>query len=192
MRNHGKLLVLLTVESCCLLLVYSTHLYGRNHMIKNFKIVFFVFMALFVNLNVQAGETNIYKQTVSLSMEKVYKAVYESLEEARFYVVFEPYISKNIERFAGKWGDSYNQNKLESIRSMVFCNGWYANKVSNVDPDMLALCPLRLSLYEKAGETTVVFARPTVIGEFSQAKPVLQEIENKVIEAIKLGLKSVK
>ena len=160
-------------------------------MIKKFKMSLLVFIALLVSLDLLAGETNIYKQTVSSSMKKVYPAVYDALEEARFYVVFEPYISKNIERFADKWGDSYNQNKLDSIRSMVFCNGWYANKVSNADPDMLALCPLRLSLYEKAGETTVLFARPTVIGEFSQAKPVLQEIENKVIEAIKVGVKSI-
>ncbi len=142
-------------------------------------------------LNAQAGQANIYKQTINLPMQKVYPALYKALEDARFFVVFEPYISKNIQRFADKWGDDYNRNKLDGIRSMVFCNGWFANKVSNADPDMLALCPLRLGLYEKSGITTVVFARPSVIAEQSKAKPILLQIEAEVIEAIKTAAKSV-
>ncbi len=43
----------------------------------------------------------------------------------------------------------YNRSKLSAIRSMVFCNGWYANQVSNKDPHMLALCPLHMTLIEK-------------------------------------------
>lgn len=151
----------------------------------------FALILMLINLNVLASGVNIYKQTVKAPMDKVYPAVYESLEKSRFYVVFEPNIGKNLLRFEAKWGDSYNQNKLDGIRSMVFCNGWYANKVSNVDPDMLALCPLRLSLYEKQGNTTVVFARPSVISADSEAKPVLLEVENEVIGAIKLGIKNM-
>jgi len=161
-------------------------------MIKNFKTGLLVLIGLFIGCSAQAAESTVYKNTVNQPMDKVYPAVYEALEEARFYVVFEPGISKNIERFADKWGESYNQNKLSGIRSMVFCNGWYANQVSNTDPDMLALCPLRLSLYEKSGQTSVVFARPTVIGGESAAKGVLKEIEDKVINAIQLGVKSIK
>lgn len=141
---------------------------------------------------IEAAESTIYKQTADASMEEVYPAVYKALEEARFFVVFEPKISKMLKRFSEKWGDDYNQSKLDSIRSMVFCNGWYANKVSNVDPDMLGLCPLRIGLYEKQGKTTVVFARPTVIGAQSAAKSVLEEVENDVIKAIKAGMASSK
>jgi uncharacterized protein DUF302 len=157
-------------------------------MIKNIKPVLLIVIAL-LSANVQADESAIYKQSVNQPMKIVYPAIYAALEEARFYVVFEPNIGKNIAGFAEKWGDSYNQNKLESIRSMVFCNGWYANKVSNADPDMLALCPLSLSLYEKSGKTSIVFVRPAIVGEHSKAQSVLQEIENLVIDAIKSGVK---
>lgn len=158
-------------------------------MLKKIKYSLAVCMMGLFSLHLQAANTAIYKQTVDLPMDKVYPSVYKTLEDARFYVVFEPFISKSISRFADKWGDDYNQNKLSSIRSMVFCNGWYANKVSNADPDMLALCPLRLSLYEKAEKTTIVFARPSIIAEQSPAKGLLLEIENAVIQAIKLGVK---
>lgn len=168
-------------------------------MIKKFKYKLSVFMMLVISLGLStevmpnsAGNNGaIYKQTVDVPMDKVYPSVYSALEEARFYVVFEPYISKSISRFKEKWGDDYNRNKLTGIRSMVFCNGWYANKVSNADPDMLALCPLSLSLYEKSGKTTIVFVRPSVVAEQSRAKGLLLEIENEVIDAIKRGVRKV-
>ncbi|VAW69880.1 hypothetical protein MNBD_GAMMA10-2927 [hydrothermal vent metagenome] len=141
---------------------------------------------------IEAGQSTIYKQTVDAPMDKVYPAVYKTLEEAKFFVVFEPKISKMLSRFSKKWGDNYNQSKLSSIRSMVFCNGWYANAVSNVDPDMLALCPLRIGLYEKQGKTTIVFVRPTVAGAQSAAKSVLKEVEDDVIKAIKAGIEGTK
>ncbi len=156
---------------------------------KTIKSALLLFVFLIMHFNVQAADSAIYKISVNQPMDVVYPKVYEALEDARFYVVFEPNISKNIARFAEKWGDSYNQNKLQSIRSMVFCNAWYANQVSNKDPDMLALCPLSLGLYEKSGKTTIVFVRPAVIGEHSAARLLLQEIENAVIEAIKIGVR---
>ncbi len=138
---------------------------------------------------VLADSSNVYKQSVKGKMSEVYPAVYEALENARFFVVFEPFISKNLARFSERWGENYNRSQLDSIRSMVFCHAWYANEVSNKDPEMLSLCPLRVGLYEKSGKTTVVFAKPSVIAEHSPAKAVLEEAEQDVIRAIQSGLK---
>ena len=129
-----------------------------------------------------------YRQHVNKPLSAAYDKVYQSLEDARFFVVFEPNIGANLSRFSEKWGDDYNKNNLTALRSMVFCNGWYANKVSNLDPDMLGFCPLHLSLIERDGETTVLFNRPSVIAKDSPAKDVFVEIEAEVIEAIKKGL----
>jgi len=159
-------------------------------MIKKCKTGLFVIFALVISLNVQAADSNVFKLTSNNAMDKVYPAVYKALEDVNFFVVFEPFISKSISRFEEKWGDDYNKNKLDSIRSMVFCNGWYANKVSNIDPEMLALCPLRIGLYEKNGKTTIVFARPTVIAAQSNALSVMKEVEAKIINAIKTGVRN--
>ena len=121
-------------------------------------------------------------------MTEVYDKVYKSLEDARFYVVFEPDIGNNLSKFAERWGDQYNRSNLSAIRSMVFCNGWYANQVSNKDPSMLALCPLHMTLIEKDGKTTALFARPTVIAADSPARDILADLESEVITAIKKGM----
>ncbi len=128
--------------------------------------------------------SGVYILHVDKPLSAVYHRVYKSLENARFYVVFEPDMGANLARFANKWGDDYNQNNLSEIRSMVFCNGWYANKVSNLDPHMLGFCPLHISLIEREGKTTVLFNRPGFIGQHSPAKELLLNIETEVIAAI--------
>jgi len=137
---------------------------------------------------VSADSAAVYSKTVAKSVEAVYPVLYKSLEDARFFVVFEPNIGQNISGFAERWGEDYNRNSLDEIRSMVFCNGWYANQVSNLDPEMLGFCPLHLTLTEHAGKTTVLFNRPTAIAKGSPAFELFTELENEVIQAIENGL----
>jgi len=138
--------------------------------------------------SVSAQSPHVFQHQVEQPMNQVYDRVYKGLEAEGFYVVFEANIGKNLARFADKWGENYNRSKLEAIRSMVFCNGWYANAVSNLDPTMLALCPLRLTLIEKQGATSVLFARPSVIAGESPALQLLSRIEAEVISIIKQSL----
>ncbi len=131
----------------------------------------------------------LYKAETDAPLEQVYPRVHAALEAHRFFVVFEVDIGANLARFAERWGDDYNRNHLGGIRSLVVCNGWYANQVSNRDPDMLALCPMRLTLIERDGHTSVLFVRPTAAAAGSPALPVLREVEDTIIEAIEAGLK---
>jgi len=135
-----------------------------------------------------ASETSVYKKSAAIPLDEAFNSVYLELEERNFYVIFEANIGKNISRFKDKWGDEYNQNNLGGIRSMVFCNGWFANKVSNLDPNMLALCPLRLSVIEHSGQSHILFIKPSVVGKDSPALDILINIEKTVIEAINAAM----
>ncbi len=121
-------------------------------------------------------------------LETTYNNVYKSLESSRYYVVFEPDIGTNLAGFAERWGEDYNRSQLGGIRSMVFCSAWYANQVSNLEPRLLATCPLHLTLYRQGDTTHVVFLRPTVAGAGSKAETLLQELESEVAAAIEQGL----
>ena len=103
-----------------------------------------------------------------------------------------PHQKDRIELFLGLRedpnGDDYNRNLLEGITSLVFCSGWYVNQVSNLDPQLLGLCPLHVTLTHKAGVTTVLFNRPTAIAQGSPAVKVLKEAEDEVIQAIEAAL----
>ena len=143
----------------------------------------FIFLFMFFSIAASAGDP-VWVHKVDSPVDSIYRSIYQSLEEARFYVVLEPDIGKNISRFSERWGDEYNRNGLTQIRSMVFCNAWYANQVANADPEMLALCPLHITMTEKDGRSTVLFVRPSALARGTGAETVAKEIENKVIKAI--------
>ena len=165
---------------------------NRNHRVRMYQLRSLLMLMLSALLvlpcTVSAGSATVYSKTVDKSVEAVYPVLYKSLEDARFFVVFEPNIGKNISGFAERWGENYNRNGLDEIRSMVFCNGWYANQVSNLDPEMLGFCPLHLTLIERTGKTTVLFNRPTATAKGSPAFELFTELENEVIKAIEAGL----
>lgn len=133
---------------------------------------------------VEAKKPLVYEKVVNTEMDVTYKKIFTALENNGYYVIFEPNLGKNLSLFASRWGEEYNQNKLESIRSMVFCNGWYANRISNIDPTLLALCPLHVTLYTKEKKTHILFVLPGKIAEGSKAGKVANELQGDVIRAI--------
>ena len=146
------------------------------------------FITLLLTCSQLFASDAIYKASTEQAAQQVYKKVYEALEAEKFWVVFEADIGSNIARMKDRMGDAYNQNQLDSIQTMVVCNAWFANQVSNLDPDMLALCPLRLTITSKAGKTTVVFVRPTIAAQNSPALSYIQTLEDKIISAINKGV----
>jgi uncharacterized protein (DUF302 family) len=135
---------------------------------------------------VHAGDEHnaIFSISVERPGEEVYQSVYKSLEESRFYVIFEANIGKNLARNAKRWGDEYNKNKFEMVKSMVVCNPYYTNQVMNLDPNMMSLCPLNITVLFKEGKSTVLFERLTPVAKGSPAEDILWEVENTVIIAI--------
>ncbi|WP_420598847.1 DUF302 domain-containing protein [Neptuniibacter sp.] len=114
-----------------------------------------------------------------------YDQVRQSLEDHRFFVVFEPNIGNSLSHYKERWGDDYNRNGFEEIRSLVFCNPWYANQVVNRDPEMAALCPLSVTLLHKEGVTQLMFLRPSQIHPESAAQAILEELEVDIVKALK-------
>ena len=159
--------------------------------LRTMLVVFFVFTPLWASETTPATantpEPRVYKKTVKGEFTETYKKVFTALENNGYFVVFEPNIGKNLSHFEQRWGKDYNKNQLEAIRSMVFCNAWYANEVSNLDPDMMALCPLHITLTHKNGVTAILFVRPSQVAIASPAKAIAEEMEQDVIRAIEQG-----
>jgi uncharacterized protein (DUF302 family) len=130
------------------------------------------------------ADSSVLVWNMEKDLETSYETIYKALENNRFYVVFEPDIQRNISGFAERWGDNYNRNKLEGIRAMVFCNVWYTNEISNADPDMLAMCPLHITLIQQQGSTRVLFVRPTVVAADSKALAIARELEQDITNAM--------
>ncbi|WP_286239331.1 DUF302 domain-containing protein [Neptuniibacter halophilus] len=141
----------------------------------------FSFCLLFVTAS-QASP--VFTLELEGEFEEHYDWVSHALEEQRFYVIFEPNIGRSLSHYQERWGEDYNRHGFQQIRSLVFCNPWYANQVINKDPEMAALCPLSVTLLHKEGVTQVMFLRPSQLHPESPAQPILQELETDVIRAL--------
>jgi uncharacterized protein (DUF302 family) len=129
-------------------------------------------------------ETAIYKASTVKPMEETYTELYQALERSRFYVIFEANIGKNLARNKDKWGEDYNRNAFEAVKSMIICNPYFANQLLNLDPDLMALCPMSVTLLHKQGTTTILFEKLMQVSPASPAEDVLWEVETTVITAI--------
>lgn len=156
-----------------------------------FKILITLIAAFSFSLNSYA-DSAVYTASVQGDFDTVYQHVHDSLETNRLFVVFQPDIGSKTSRFAERWGDNFNRNKLDRIKSMVFCNPWYANEISNKDVQMLALCPLHITLTHHDGQTSAYFVRPDYIAKGSNAEAVTHELTKLVIKAINEGIESSK
>lgn len=157
---------------------------------KRYYMILMLFAScLLLASQAMADSDMIYEKDVKGTMDANYKRVFTALENNGYFVIFEPNIGRNLASFKERWGKEYNKNKLEAIRSMIFCNGWYANQMSNADPQMLALCPLHITLIQKDGMTRILFVRPSLVATGSPAEKVALELEQDVIRTIESGLR---
>lgn len=152
------------------------------------KTMLYLVLAL-ISASVYAESPAVYERSFAQTMNTAYPRIYKALENNGFKVVYEIDMQQNLAKLAANnTVTDFNLNQLEGIKSMVFCNGPLAVKISNADPSMLALCPLHLTITEKLGRVTVLFARPGFMAQGSQAAAPAKVLEEKVIKAIEAGL----
>jgi uncharacterized protein (DUF302 family) len=154
----------------------------------NKKLVLSLF-ALLLSAGAWAAPPSVYVKQTDLPMDAAYDRVYKALETNKFWVVFEADLAARMASFKDRWGDNYNRQGLSAAKSMVFCNIWWTNSIASADPDMLSLCPLHLSLYEKDGKTSVTMLRPSAVAKGSGAEQEAAELEEELIGVIEGALK---
>ena len=127
----------------------------------------------------------IYKVSIKKDFSSALQHITKTLEDQNLYIISKADISGTLARMKAKLGKDQNQRNYEKVQSIIFCNPFYANDVLNADPDMMALCPLKIMLMTKQGKTTALFVLPSKLAGKSSAKKILIEIENKVKKALK-------
>ncbi len=130
--------------------------------------------------------TNVYTVTYKNTIDKIEENLLEQFKSASFVIpwkmdILGEFKAKGLDK---KFGKKFNTSKLTGVKTIIACNGKFGNMVMNADPAMMAYCPIRITLVEKNGKTTVLYVRPTTAPKDSKAYPILVKLEKKVIEAI--------
>ena len=149
-----------------------------------------VLVALMLLLASSLMAHDVYVKEVNMPLDKLYPKVLQSLANHKLIVVSEIDILDKF-KHAGlpkKFGKKFNTNKLTGIKAIIACNGFFGNEVANSDPQMMALCPVRITMIEKDGKSQMLFARPSKSSEGTKAHKALSDLEAKVIKALESAL----
>lgn len=130
----------------------------------------------------------IYEKSAPLAADAAYQRLYDGLEARGYFVIFEPNMGKSLAGMKDKFGADYNRNGLEVMRSLVFCNPTKTNRMSNLDPALLALCPLHITLTHKGGVSTAHFGRVSTLAAGSAGEADIKAIEAEIIAIVEDAL----
>ena len=147
-------------------------------------------LLLLLTLSLTLWADAVYTKHYNAPIEKVYPKLISSFDSAYLIVISEIDILEKFKE-AGlpeSFGKNFNTNNLTAIKTIIACNGWFGNAVANSDPEMMAFCPIRVTLIEKDGKTSIMYVRPTVAYKEFKAYPILQDLEQKVVMAIESAL----
>ena len=127
----------------------------------------------------------IHETTTVAPLDETFAELRAALVRDGFEILSETNVGRRLADHAQAWGARYNQPGLDGIRGMSVCHPGHANRSSNVDPTMLALCPLHVTLFSKDDETTIVFVRPTAVTDSAEANEVARALEEAIVGAIR-------
>ena len=143
-------------------------------------------LLLILSFSLSLWANGVYVKTVDAPLNEVYTKLLSSFDKANLVVVSEINILEKF-KHAGlpeKFGKNFNTNNLTGIKAIIACNGWFGNEVANADPLMMGFCPIRVTLIEKDGKTSILFVKPTLAPKSSSAYAILKKLDTKVISAI--------
>jgi hypothetical protein len=146
-------------------------------------------LLLILPLTAAAGPAGVLRLTSDQPIEAVYDRLYKALEAEKFWVVFEADMGQRMAKMAERWGEDYNRSGLDAVKSLVFCNLWWTNRLANADPDLLGLCPLHATLYVKEGMTVVVMPAIGAMAEGSPGAGAARELEAELTAIVGAALK---
>lgn len=144
---------------------------------------------LFAISNVLHAESILSDQRVRQPIDKTFRNVLFSLDNAGFRVVKKINVSKKLAKAAKEqhWKD-YNKNHLAGIYTAIVCSGKGSNALSNEAPTMVAIFPVHVTLVQQGEWTHVEFVKPAVIARGTAAEKFALKLQKRLTDAIHDGL----
>ena len=144
------------------------------------------FLACLLSVSVWATQSSVYVAEFNSSIDKVEESLLAQFKKDKINVVWQLDILEQFKKHGldKKLGKKFNTQNVSAVRTMVACNGKIGNALVSTDHHMMGYCPIRVTMTEKDGVTSVLFVRPSVGTSASKAHKVLVKMEKKVINSI--------
>ncbi|MDD5157970.1 DUF302 domain-containing protein [Sulfurimonas sp.] len=147
-------------------------------------------LLLLLSSNLMAAQGSIYKKIINEPYDDYFPKLKKAIEANHMNIVSEIDLMSRFKEagYQKKFGADFNKNKLEKVTSLVICNGYVANQISNIDIEMMAFCPVRISVIQRGGKTIVLFIKASGIATNKKAASLLKSLDDVIVHTIDLSV----
>jgi len=147
-----------------------------------------IILTILLTLSANLFASDFYTKVIYEPIETYYPKFKAAIKKNHMNVLYELDLIKQFKDkgYPAKFGKEFNTNKLDGVKTVLVCNGYVGNQVSNIDPIMMALCPIRVTLIKEGGRTTVVFLKHSSVSAPKKIKDLLITLDNVIINTIDL------
>jgi len=162
------------------------HPYNKDQ--KGFGMNKLCIIVVFLVMSTQAYSSSIHKTIINKPISEYYPELKKAIEANRMHVIYEMDLLKKFKEsgYAKKFGKDFNKNKVEVVKTLLICNGYVGNQVSNIDPRMMVLCPIKITLIQRDGKTTVTFVKSASLAKNKDVKALLVTLDEIIVHTINL------
>jgi uncharacterized protein (DUF302 family) len=134
--------------------------------------------------------SSIYKKEVPESLKSYLPKLKKSIKDNHMNILYEMDLMEKFKKsgYAKKFGADFNKNGITSVTTLLLCNGYVGNQVSNIDPDMMVLCPIKVTLIERGNTVTVSFVKNFEVATNREVKALLLTLDHILMHTIDLTI----
>lgn len=149
------------------------------------KIVFILLLLLSSSLMAQG---TIYKKVINEHYDLYFPKLKKAIETNHMNIISEMDLMSRFKEagYDKKFGKDFNKNKLDKATSLIVCNGFVGNQISNIDVTMMAFCPIRITVMQQGSKTIVVFIRASGIATNPKVSSLLKSLDDVIVHTIDL------
>lgn len=131
---------------------------------------------------------DVYKKEVNKPHDVYIKELKDAIEKNHMNVLYELDLIKkfNDSGYAKKFGADFNKNKITASTTLLLCNGYIGNQISNIDPEMMALCPIKVSVISDEKSTKIIYTKYKGASKNKEVAALLKILDEVVINTIEL------
>ncbi|MCX6051688.1 MAG: DUF302 domain-containing protein [Campylobacterales bacterium] len=147
-----------------------------------------ILLVLFLLASSVIAADNIYKIEVNEEYDVYYPKLKKELEINHINVISEMDLIQRFTEagYAKKFGKNFNKNNIEKATSLILCNGYIGNQVSNIDVAMMAFCPIRLTVLKQGNKTIVLYVKSAPNASNPEVVTLLNTLDEVVINTVNL------
>jgi len=144
---------------------------------------------LLMFLSSQVFAASIHETQVRKTIKEYYPELKKAIEDNNMHVIYELDLLERFKEagYAEKFGNNFNKNNIVAIKTLLICNGYIGNQVSNIDTDMMVLCPIKITLIQIGKYTMVSFIKNSDLASNKEVEKLLAILDQTLVNTIALS-----